>query len=166
VAGIGAYSVLAAARKQADAALQAAREQAKASQDLAILQVEAALASSGRQQWVSVVRSELSELVGELYVLRVLTGPDAKRDSEAALDHGKRFISLMAQINLLLKDDVPLHRDLMTLLSNYVASIDSGEPPDDSMINIILRLGQQIIRSEEAVIARITDRSKPVGGEQ
>ncbi|HEX6041678.1 hypothetical protein [Longimicrobium sp.] len=161
VAGIGAYSVLAAARKQADAALQAAREQAHASQKLAILQVEAALAASGRQQWIATLRVELAELAGELFVAQSVADRSWSIDLEQAQALGVRLLRLMARINLLLNDNDADHRELMSALSTFVGKLHDREKLENSAINTVLRLGQKVVRLEEERLARITERTFP-----
>jgi hypothetical protein len=159
VAGISAWSVVVAARRQADAALDAARHQTEVNQDLAVFQIQATLSSTSRQQWRETLRVEIAELLSELMMVQAVVVQKSMSADEVSLPEKiKRIAQLGTGISLLLDKDVPSHSALISALNAPFDTISNGdEEAVGRALNDIMNKGRLVLKEEAARLKEISD---------
>lgn len=155
-AGKQADASLAAATKQADSALAASREQLRANQQLILIQVEAALAAAGRQQWITALRNELAELTAEYFSIQLITNGQRKIDVPELFVEMQRLMRVSGRVRLMLDPHNVLHKQLLVMLTRFVekaaASNAEGLGVD---IDEIIAVGRLVLQEEEARLSKI-----------
>lgn len=158
VAAISAWSVISAARRQADAALDAARHQTQVNADLALFQIRTTLGAASKQQWVEMLRTELAELCSELLMAQSLLRGKVRIDQVEMTERMRRMTHLSARIALLLDADQASHRELLSALEGPWQSFSSSDRAQfGPAVNALMLSGQQVLKEENDKLRLVTD---------
>lgn len=170
VASISAWSVVNAARRQAEAALDAARHQTMINQEVAVFQIQATLTSANKQRWMETFRMEFAELVSEIMMLQAVAQAAMESDVSSLAQQVKRTTHLASAISLLLDADQPSHVNLRSALQASLGIMTTPQRETfGPMLGEIMHLGRQVLKDEAERLQRLvefTSRSELAGGDR